>query len=428
MTRSGANLFFLAVVIGIAAFWPSTAAAQGDTACDAVLDHVTNARQRFLANGMMHYYGSGDVRASCRGQDTSVRSDSIAWFEDRSRIDFTGDVRFQDTTVSLNADRAIYYLATERLEAFGNVRLVNSATGTVLTGSQLTYWRQVPAIRDTTELLATNRPTVEYRSTESDERDDPYIIVGNTIRLRGEEKAWSWGAVTIDRESFHAEADSAELDLLRYNGVLVGNAQVTGNSETSRFRILGLSIAFTSSEDELNWVQARDSARAESDEFTLTADTAEFHLVDGEIEGGVAWGNVKRATAVSERNTITADSLEIDTPGQQLTELRGFGLALATSVRDSLDEEGDWIGGDSLVAQFTEFQEGGRGLKELSAAGNAYALYRIYKFFGADPDINYSRGARIVAAFRQSGVDKVDVIGQADGIHLEATGISRVQR
>jgi lipopolysaccharide export system protein LptA len=350
-------------------------------------------------------------------------SDSVAWLQDLDRFEMIGHTEFRDTTVTLTADRAVYFLGVERLEAYGNVRLVNLQNGTVLTGPNLTYWRRVPALRDTTELYATNRPTVEYRPPEDSVEAEPYFIVGDAIRLVGEIHAWSGGNVRIDRSNFHTQSDSAELNLATNVGNLIGHAVIEGGGagDSIGYRLRGREVAFTSVDHQLNWVQARDSAEAVTSEFTITADTVEFSITDGLIQGGLAWGDASKSQAISETNTITADSIAIDSPNQQLRELRSFGSAKASGIADSADGEMDWIAGDTLVAFFEESGFNRRYLERLVATGRAMAFYRVYPPDGGDePDINYSRGDRITAMFAVDGLRRVDVVGNADGVHLES--------
>ncbi len=140
------------------------------------------------------------------------------------------------------------------------------------------------------------------------------------------------------------------------------------------------------------------------------------------MQGGSAWGGdtTSQPRAVSSTNQITADSLAIDSPNQELKELRGYGSARANSVRDSLDEEPDWIVGDTLTAKFNETEFEQRYLDTLVAVGRAAAFYRVYSLAGGDaPDINYSRGDQITAIFTVLGLRTVHVRGATDGVHLE---------
>lgn len=417
---SRARPWALAFLVSAAtALSSAPALAQGSTPCEALLDHALQGYRTSIPR--LRQYAWGDVRAQCVGQATTMRSDSVAWYQDIARFDMVGNVQFRDTTVMLDADSARYFLDDERLEAYGRVRLVNLTNGTVLTGPDLTYWRAVPSLRSTTELLATGRPTVQYHGTTDTAGVEPYLIIADVVRLRGTEDAWAAGDVQIDRGDFHAAADSAILGLVSNRGHLIGHARVDGGgADSSSYHVRGWEVAFTSLDNRLNWVQARDSAHAESSDFTITADTVEFTIVDDMVQSGFAWGSSIRTRAVSSTNTITADSLAIDSPNQKLEQLRAFGSARAISAQDSLDEDSDWIVGDSLIANFSETEWEQRYLDTLIAFGNAAMFYRMYSVAGGDvPDINYSRGDMIRAVFTVLGLSKVDIRGNTDGVHLQ---------
>jgi hypothetical protein len=372
-----------------------------------------------LGPGIVHQFGGGGVWASCRGQETRIYADSVAWYSERNRLDFIGRVEFRDSTVTLNAARAAYFPPDERLEAYGNVRLENRKAGSELVGPNLTYWREVKGVRDTAELFATARPTVRYRAGRA-ASDEPYVIVGEHVRLRGQDNAWAGGAVTVERSDFSAQADSAGLSFGAGKGEFIGHARVRGQREGG-YVLAGRRLPFRMSDGKVTWVQAQGAGDATSSDWRLTADTIEFSIANERVEGGLAWGDSLRPHAVSATYSMRADSLALDTPGQQLKELRGFGQALATARGDSTAPEPDWVAGDSLVARFDDGEEEGRRLlKTLEARGNARAFYRVYEADGATlAGINYSRGLKIVASFGAAGVQRVDVIGGGDGVYLE---------
>ncbi len=370
-------------------------------------------------SGFVRQFFGGGVIAHCIGTTTRMVADSIAYFEDRELVEFIGSVRFSDSSATLEADRAVYRLNSEQLEATGHARLENLRNGTVLTGPTLIYYRRVPGTRDTTELYATQRPTIHYRSGTDSVGAEPYVIVGNHVRLKGESLAWAGGTVTIDRSDFHADGDSTVLDMGGGDGIIVGHAHVRGGDSTS-FALNGRDIAFRFTGNDLNWVQARGTADARSVDFGLVADTIEFSLSEQRIQSGFAWGDSTRPEAVTSVHTITADSLAFDSPGQILEEIRGFGAARASSVRDSVDTGADWISGDTVTAHFDSLPGGRRILSAIQGRGNAHAFYRIFKEDSeGPPEINYSRGLRIIARMDASGVERVDVVGKADGVHLE---------
>ena len=101
--------------------------------------------------------------------------------------------------------------------------------------------------------------------------------------------------------------------------------------------------------------------------------------------------------------------------------MRSFGVAQATSLLDTLTADPDWMAGDTLVARFGDAPSGRRILVLLEARGNAQAFYNIFEspLRIGPPSLNYSRGARIAAHFREDMLDRVDVIEGADGVYLE---------
>lgn len=417
--------WFSAVTVSILLAGPGPAplAAQSTRTCLVQLDSVGGTgRSVEIGPGTFHQFGGGGVWARCRGESTRMRSDSVAWYSDRDRVDLVGSVVFHDVTVDLFAKRASYFLKDERLEAYGGVRLVNRETGSELTGPTLTYYREVAGLRDTSELFATNRPTVHYRSEKDGPEQEPYVIVGDRVRLKGNSGAWMGGSVTVDRSDFAARADSSTLDLEAGSGAFLGHAEVRGG-DAAAYTLSGRRIDFRLADRKLRWVQARGLADATSAEWRLVADTLEFEVRDQRIQSGLAWGDSTRPRALSQTYTITADSLALDAPDQELREIRGFANTLATAKTDSLALEADWMAGDSLSARFEALPTGQQVLTVLEARGSARAYYRITDpAQPGPPGINYSRGKRITARFRLDGVDRIDVVGGADGVYLEPTG------
>jgi len=412
------------VLVAVALWLPGPLRAQGPTSCTVQLDSVGGVgRQIEVSPGVIRQFLSGGVWASCHGQPTHMRSDSAAWYSDRNypdrnKADFIGHVWFEDSTVTLQSQTATYALRDDRLDAYGNVHLVNRKTGSDLTGPALTYWRAVPGVRDTAELLAVNRPTVRYRAPE-DSAGGAYVIVGQRVRLKGNDRAWAGGNVTIDRSDFSAQADSAELDLGVGRGAFLGHARISGKG-VDAYTLAGRHVAFRLTGRELTWVEARGHGDAMSKDWRLTADTIAFDIAHRQIVHGTAWGDSLRPDTRSTRYTMRADSVALDTPDQQLKEMRGYGSAIATAARDSLDSRPDWVGGDSLVAQFDTTTSGQRILSRLDARGQARAYYHVCGEDGKTlAGINYSRGKRVIAVFGEKGVQRVRVEGEGDGVYLE---------
>lgn len=419
MRRSALSLLMTALIALIAV---PVAAQEDRGTCKMQLDSARIGRHLDLGMGRVHQFGAGGVFARCVGEATRLQSDSVAWYSELDRLDFLGSFHFRDSAMSLDADRARYTPGLERLEAWGNVRLVNKKSGSVLTGPNLTYYRAIPGERTVTELYASGRPLVEYRAVE-DPESEPYLIRGDRVHLRGESQAWAGGAVTIDRSDFAAKGDSAILNTAVGEGFLIGHAEAAG-ADSAGYTIEGRRIAFRLTDDELSWVQAQEDGRATSGEWRIVGDTIEFNVANDVIQTASVWGSTTRAHAESEKHSMEADSLWIDTPDQKLRELLGFGAARATSRTDSLVTEPDWMAGDTVVARFDTTGTGKQVLVLLEARGHAQAFYYIYQDVNrlGPPAINYSRGERITARFKDEELDRVDIIDAGDGVYLEPSG------
>lgn len=406
----------------VAVLWiaPSAFAAQQPRTCRPQLDRAGVMRSQ--AGGLRSFW-SGGVWARCINQRTTMYADSVAWYGDLNRMDFVGQVQFRDSAVALDSDRANYFPGDERIEAYGNVQLVNRVTGSTLTGPRLTYWRAAEGLRESSELTSSGRPRVSYRSP-SDTAAEPYIIVGERVRLRGESLAWAAGRVTIQRSTIDAKSDSAVLDVSVGEGALIGHAESSGGGGTTAYRISGRQIHFRMTSGSLRWVQAGGLADGQSAEWRVIGDTLEFVLANDLIQAGSAWGDSIVPRAVSATQNFEGDSLVIDAPDQVLSEVRGYGRAKATST-DSVGARADWMAGDTVIARFDSSEAGGRHLARLEARSNARALYHVFDQTNRTrpPAINYSRGHRITALFKADGVlNRVDVVEAADGIYLEPVG------
>jgi hypothetical protein len=402
--------------------------------CRVAVDSMGHFAQVTHARGDTTSHGGGGVLAHCVGTGTTISADSFAHYSGPGRLDLIGHVQIRDTALSLDANYTSYFLRDERLEAHKNVVAINRRTGSVLRGPNLKYWRAAKGIRDTVEMYATTRPTVEYRQTTTGDSaaTEPYIIVADRIRMKGDDRMWAGGKVTVDRSDFVSRSDSMQLDETKGFGVLVGSPHVEGRGREAAggkgYTLVGTRIELGLANRAVNEVKALGHAKATGADWTLTADTIQLAIADRLLQQTFAWGDSTRPRAVSPLNTITADSLAIDSPGEILKETRAFGHALSTAKRDSTTKPADvdWIAGDSITADFAQVRDSvaqreQTKLRQVIARGSARAL--THHFDNRDstsgPAINYSRGRQIEVALKQDRIDQVVVAGKADGVHLE---------
>ena len=393
--------------------------------CTIVIDSIgRNLAQQVLAAGDTNRFAGGGVLAHCEGTASTLSSDSVAMYGRQRRIDLVGRVVIRDTALALDANFASYYLRDERLEARKNVVATNRRNGSVLRGPHLDYYRAALGVRDTVEMFATSRPTVEYR--QAADSGEPYVIVGDRLRFKGDDRVWAGGKVTVDRSDFASRSDSLLLDETQGFGVLVGQPRVEGKGGKS-YTLVGTRIELALEQREVRLVKALGQGKATGNDWTLTADTIHLMVTERKLQQAFAWGGKSRAHAVSSLYTIDADSIAVDTPGEVLTESRAFGHALSRAKRDSTAPAADidWIAGDSLTARFAQERDStGREhsrLQQIHARGAARALTHHFddRDSTAAPAINYSRGQRIAVLLRGAKIDQVVVAGTADGVHLE---------
>jgi hypothetical protein len=376
-----------------------------------------------------NYFAGGNVRLSCRGLQVTMQSDSVAAYGGNV-VHFIGNVKYRDSTLTMDADRGAYFKNGEKWEARGRVSTNNLRTGSKMTGPALDYYRVVKGVRDTLEMYSTGRPRIEYSTADPGVRPgEPYIIVADRVRLKGSDRLWAGGKVTIDRSDFSARGDSLRLDTGKgSDGTLIGgNPQMRGLGRDS-FNLSGRRLDLRLNRRELTYVVAKTNGHAVSKEWDLVADTIGLDIKNRKLEQTLAWGDSTRPYATSPSYAMRADSLALDTPGQQLKEVRGFGTAWLGGTVDSRSKQRDWIRGDTVVAQFVQRDSAGTrraALSRIVARKSAQSFHLDpSQRFPDRPSINYARGEVIVMTMKhgvRTGVDRVDIRGQVDGIQLEAT-------
>ena len=397
--------------------------------CVFQIDNVDRQGSVKETSAGTNYFAGGNVRLRCRGQQLTMQSDSVAAYGGNV-VQFIGNVKYRDSTLTMDADHGTYYRNGEKWQARGRVTTKNLKTGSTLTGPALDYYRVVKGVRDTLEMFSTGRPRIQYGTTPAGAKPaEPYIIVADRVRLKGSDRLWAGGKVTIDRSDFAARGDSLRLDTGKASdGTLSGGTPVMRGLGRDSFNLTGRRLDLKLDQRELTYVVAKGSGHAVSKEWDLVADTIGLDLNNRKLEQTLAWGDSIRPYATSPAYAMRADSLALDTPAQQLKEVRGFGSAWLGGTIDSVSKQRDWMRGDTVVASFVQRD---------SAGTRRAALSRIVARKGAQsyhvdpsqkhperPSINYARGDVIVMTMSQAakgGVDRVDVRGQVDGIQLEAT-------
>ena len=75
-------------------------------------------------------FAGGGVVIKCFGTDITMRSDSLAYYAPPvDLVQFVGNVRYEDTTITMTANNGTYFKNGERWEARGNVVTRKLETG-----------------------------------------------------------------------------------------------------------------------------------------------------------------------------------------------------------------------------------------------------------------------------------------------------------
>ena len=408
---------------------PAPAPAGQSPRCTFQIDNVDRQGSVKETPSGTNYFAGGNVRLSCRGQKITMSSDSVAAYGGNV-VKFIGKVKYQDSTVTMDADLGTYYKIGERWEARGNVTTRNLKTGSTLDGPSLDYYRELKGVRDTLEMYAVGRPKISYFEADSAgaRKPEPYLIVADRVRFKGDDKIWAGGKVTIDRSDFAARADSMRLDTGKgSDGTLLGGDPVLRGLGTDSFRLAGKRIDLGLDNRELSRLVARGQGHALNRDWDLTADTIALDLKERKLEQTRSWGKETRPYAVSPTYAMRADSLALDSPGQLLREVRGYGKAWLGGDVDSATKERDWLKGDTVIASFTASDSAGKKRAVLSRIDARVGAQSYHLDHNAKapkrPSINYARGDAITVTMKNTaagGVDRVDVRGKVDGIQIEA--------
>jgi hypothetical protein len=420
---TGRGRVFLGSALGC--LTAASALAQGRT-CQLQVDNVDREGMQNKVAGATNYFAGGDVRMRCRGQEVRIWTDSVASYNGQV-VQFVGHFRYEDTTATVTSDFGTYYKDNERWEAQGHVIYVGRRDGSRLEGPSARYFRKIKNTRELEELEADQRPRLTLAARDSVGRAaEPYVIVADRIRLKGQDQMWGGGSVTIDRSDFRGRGDSLALDTGKGSaGFLLGHAAVH-RIATDSFALAAKRIDFALVRKELTGVVGKDSATLTSKDLDLTGETIDLRLKNRKVVQTLAWGKAAKPRALADEYEVRGDSLAFDTPEETLKELRSFRNGWVGFKPDSAKGERDWLSGDTVVASFEQRQDakGGKksALRRLEANRAAHAFYRVAGSKpGAPPSINYPRADRIVL-FMLPGdslkVERIVMTGHVDGIQL----------
>ncbi|MEJ2153444.1 MAG: hypothetical protein P8Y29_11000, partial [Gemmatimonadota bacterium] len=304
----------------------------------------------------------------------------------------------------------------------------------------------------------------------------PYDVTAHRqIVIDGGNSFEAEGDVAIERDALRAFGDRVRYDQNAGELYLLGNARSEGES----YDLTANSIVVSLPAQQVREVAALQQAVLTTGEIDLTAPRIRMFVESSQLERLVAGflseadsipvlgtaplpgtepvrvgltprpGDTIQPTALAEDFRLSGDSIDVETPSQELERVVASGRARGVSLaRDSLNTDeapevvtSDWLVGDTIIATFRSAPAAGEDtavaqvgaepagreyeLERLEARGAARTLYRLAPSDStrarADSRlaIHYVVGEAITIEMIGGEVERMRVRGQTQGIHLE---------
>lgn len=452
----------LPVAAALLAVLPAAAMAQGN--CTVVSSGTQNTVNMGTPQEMT--YVSVPV-ISCAG-GRRISADNAYLTSGSGVVRLMGNVMFQDSARTLRSTNAEYYSNNQRMSATGSVVLVHRTTNSTIRSEQLEYLEATPQRQSMVQAMG-GRPQAVLRQAG---QQDSTVLWAMQIDIIGEDRLRGTGDARLERDSLVAQAYVIEYDQDTRQLDLSG---VRTQIDLPDYQLIGDSITVAMTpDDEIRDVFARHTASLDSEEFDVTAAAIRLMFENGAVTRLVAMNWEPRAGAerhgparvVNAQFNMTADSLDVLAPQQQLQEAVAVGGAHVERITpDSLraympeaDEETmrviahDWMRGDTVRAFFAApasapvaagdtaavmpgaeaGQADGRGdpvLERLYAVGGpAQAMHRMRPDNAAADaklSIAYLIGHQVEVTFTDGMVSVVSASEDVRGVYLQPSDAAR---
>lgn len=406
------------------------AAERSTERCILDLENTPETRSQFVqdpVSGKYFSYIGGGVRGKCRNQDIRISADSAESYDQSQLYHLIGNVHYREPRVALDAQRATYFRADERILMETDVHAV-MPNGTVMDAPRAEYLRAVRGIRTQSKLVASQRPALMYTEKDSAGKALPTVTINaSDITAEGESTFVAMGHVIMNRSDLVATGDSAFVDNGKHTARLMKKPRIESKGDQA-YVLTGRVIDLFGASRHVDRVVSIDSAHVTSKGLELLSDTIDLRVKQNKLERAFAFGPGGARATTPERDVV-ADSLYVVMPAQRIRELHAVRKAYAESDPDStkiISDERDWLRGDTIVARFDSLPPNDTTarprVREILATGNASSYYQVAANKGPKdrPGVNYVRGTEILVNFAQGEVTTVTVKDQAAGMYLEA--------
>jgi hypothetical protein len=421
------------------------------------VDRDATQKDVFNDHSNINYDAAGHVKMRCLTQQVFLDADSVSALSGMY-VRMYGHVAYRDSVYAFDADTMFYDLRLEKLEARGNVTVLDKVAGSTLAGPWVDYWRAVKGVNDSARVEALKRPTVRYFNlgTMKDTRvRTPYILVGDNLKGFGQSRLSGAGSVTIDRDSVHGDGDSLFLDRGTTSvAQLIGVPAKLRRRGADSFVVFGKEIRIRSENDTIRDLRAFLTARVTRGATDVTGDTIHLSFASQKLSLTLAWNRKSGATLHSAGYDVVGDSLAVDSPGELLQQIRVFKRGMIRSPLDTAPNVAPRVAGDTaapdstrntlwgerIVARFEQVDSSGvlvtrlRGLqafgKQPTQARSLSSRTEIAKDGKRSPSTNYTRADTIFVVMKSGdsvGVSSVQAFGHVTGMQLETASLIKAK-
>ena len=445
---------------------PETAPAQGVSRCPINIRRAGTRVERPDPEqaGAIKAFIGGPVTVTCG--DATMTGDSAEWRQVAETALMIGNVRYQDTTRTLNSNQLTFYGSRDEVVATGNVRLIRTANRAMLEGPRVSFTRTPFAGART---VATGRPRMTLPATRGGGAGPETVVDSDVAEFVGESEASATGNVEMVRGDITAMAErarfsEAEARAVMYDSALIrgqgfdlaGDSIVAGfelgelrsihafegataNGEGFRLSSDQIRARLTADQVDVIWAFGDGRSLGSSSEFTLAGDSIEFAFRDGVADSVSAVGTAAaeqtpaagRASAAPVADSAAADSIAVDSVAAAVPARSAAGGLAEPSL--GLDPGASWIAGDTVRAWFepdpsapaaaAASDDGAAGnarIKRLRAVGDARSYFAAVRDTtrSGEASRNYLLGGTIEIDF-EGGEPKQLTGTDAIGVYLE---------
>jgi lipopolysaccharide export system protein LptA len=443
--------------------------------CGEGIEIWADSAVEYSAQRLQHMMGS--VRfIDANGE---LNADEARYFAEQGRLQANGHVFVQDTIQGFTIENgSLVYLRATDFRTEPQMTVTTAADG--IRPHAILQMKPAEA-RPTDAGLPEADTIAESVEPESlplmdpapPEPGSPYIVDGDRIFIQGDSYFRATGNVEIERDSLLAFADSVEYNQVAGRILLEGSARVDGPT----YDLVGRTITLGMDGDAIDELRAVEQAVLTGDDLELRSPEIRIYLRDDLLHRLVAVmrpvpsvglsdeDEPERPIALAEDFQLTADSIEVTAPAEVLERIFAGGAARSVShARDSLNVEvlpkiarTDWLEGDTVIVTFVSVDDAGsqipadRAIPDAPAstpgADSAQSEYRIdrivarvearslYRLPPSDttarpgkdaPAVHYVLGDEITILMAEGEVDRMEVLGQTRGVHLEPVPVVAV--